>query len=88
MSDFRRCTAAPVRTETCLHTVARDERLLLFREGHIVVGAACSGHAFKFAPATGAASRTWPCLMVRGDRIGLCQMLSPLPGSGDLSRLG
>jgi len=46
-------TATPIRTETCLYTVAPDERLLLFREGPLVVGAACSGHAFKFAPATG-----------------------------------
>ena len=46
-------TPTPIRTETCLYTVAPDERLLLFREGPLVVGAACSGHAFKFAPATG-----------------------------------
>jgi sarcosine oxidase len=45
--------ATPVRTETCLYTVAPDEQLLLFREGGVVVGSACSGHAFKFAPATG-----------------------------------
>ena len=45
--------AAPTRTETCLYTVAPDEEFLLFREGRVVVGSACSGHAFKFAPATG-----------------------------------
>lgn len=43
----------PKATETCLYTVAPDERLLLFRDEQVVVGAACSGHAFKFAPATG-----------------------------------
>jgi monomeric sarcosine oxidase len=46
-------SATPTRAETCLYTVAPDEQLLLFREGRVVVGSACSGHAFKFAPATG-----------------------------------
>jgi monomeric sarcosine oxidase len=50
---FPRLTAVPKVTETCLYTVARDEQLLLFRDEQVVVGAACSGHAFKFAPATG-----------------------------------
>ena len=45
--------ATPTRAETCLYTVAPDEQLLLFREGLVVVGSACSGHAFKFATATG-----------------------------------
>lgn len=45
--------ATPVRTETCLYTVAADEELLIFRQDRVVVGSACSGHAFKFAPATG-----------------------------------
>ena len=44
---------AATRTETCLYTVAADEEFLLFREGRVVVGSACSGHAFKFATATG-----------------------------------
>lgn len=42
-----------IRAETCLYTVAPDDELLLFREGRLVVGSACSGHAFKFATATG-----------------------------------
>ena len=50
---FPQLAAVPKVTETCLYTVAPDEQLLLFRDGQIVVGAACSGHAFKFAPATG-----------------------------------
>ena len=45
--------ATPHRTETCLYTVAPEEQLLLFRDERVVVGSACSGHAFKFAPATG-----------------------------------
>jgi monomeric sarcosine oxidase len=43
----------PAKTETCLYTVAADEEFVLLREGRLVVGSACSGHAFKFATATG-----------------------------------
>jgi sarcosine oxidase len=43
----------PVRTETCLYTNTDDERFILERHGRIVVGSACSGHGFKFAPAIG-----------------------------------
>jgi sarcosine oxidase len=50
---FPQLAAVPKVTETCLYTVAPDEQLLLFRDEQVVVGAACSGHAFKFAPATG-----------------------------------
>jgi monomeric sarcosine oxidase len=45
--------APPIKTETCLYTVAADEEFVLRREGRVVVGSACSGHAFKFATATG-----------------------------------
>ena len=44
----------PVAVETCLYTNAPEDRFLLERHGRIVVGSACSGHGFKFAPATGA----------------------------------
>ena len=37
-----------------LHDDADDERFILERHGRIVVGSACSGHGFKFAPAVGA----------------------------------
>ncbi|MGI8421735.1 MAG: FAD-dependent oxidoreductase, partial [Gaiellaceae bacterium] len=43
----------PLRTETCLYTCSADERFVLERHGRIVVGSACSGHGFKFAPAVG-----------------------------------
>jgi sarcosine oxidase len=43
----------PVLTETCLYTNTVDERFLLERRGRIVIGSACSGHGFKFAPAVG-----------------------------------
>jgi monomeric sarcosine oxidase len=43
----------PVATETCLYTTTPDERFILERRGRIVIGSACSGHGFKFAPAVG-----------------------------------
>jgi sarcosine oxidase len=44
----------PVLAETCLYTTTPDERFVLERRGRIVIGSACSGHGFKFAPAVGA----------------------------------
>lgn len=44
----------PVETQTCLYTTTADERFIVERRGRIVVGSACSGHGFKFAPAIGA----------------------------------
>lgn len=43
----------PVALDTCLYTSTDDERFVLERRGRIVVGSACSGHGFKFAPAVG-----------------------------------
>jgi sarcosine oxidase len=43
----------PAAVETCLYTNTDDERFVLERHGRIVVGSACSGHGFKFAPAVG-----------------------------------
>ncbi len=46
--------AVPVgRLETCLYTNTKDESFVLERRGRIVVGSACSGHGFKFAPVVG-----------------------------------
>lgn len=39
--------------DTCLYTNTADESFVLERHGRIVVGSACSGHGFKFAPALG-----------------------------------
>ena len=44
----------PVEAETCLYTNTADERFILERRGKVVIGSACSGHGFKFAPAIGA----------------------------------
>ena len=43
----------PVDVQTCLYTTTVDERFILERRGRVVVGSACSGHGFKFAPAVG-----------------------------------
>ncbi len=43
----------PVGVETCMYTTTADEHFILERRGRLVVGSACSGHGFKFAPAIG-----------------------------------
>ena len=43
----------PVRAETCIYTNVEDERFVCERHGRYVIGSACSGHGFKFAPAVG-----------------------------------
>jgi sarcosine oxidase len=44
----------PVAAETCMYTTTADEHFILERRGKVVIGSACSGHGFKFAPAIGA----------------------------------
>ncbi|NUT54542.1 MAG: FAD-dependent oxidoreductase [Thermoleophilia bacterium] len=39
--------------ETCLYTTRAHDEFLLERRGRVVVGSACSGHGFKFAPVIG-----------------------------------
>ena len=41
------------RAETCLYTAREHDEFLLERRGRVVVGSACSGHGFKFAPVVG-----------------------------------
>ena len=43
----------PVEVQTCMYTTTPDERFVLRRRGRLVIGSACSGHGFKFAPAVG-----------------------------------
>jgi len=43
----------PVGVETCMYTTTPDERFILERRDKVVIGSACSGHGFKFAPAIG-----------------------------------
>ena len=46
-------TPSTTEPETCLYTNTADESFVLERWGRVVVGSACSGHGFKFAPALG-----------------------------------
>jgi sarcosine oxidase len=39
--------------ETCIYTNTADEGFVLERHGRVVIGSACSGHGFKFAPLVG-----------------------------------
>jgi sarcosine oxidase len=50
---FPAADAEPAALDTCLYTTTDDERFILERHGRVVVGSACSGHGFKFAPAVG-----------------------------------
>lgn len=50
---FAEVEAEPRLTETCFYTNTRDEHFILERYGNVVVGSACSGHGFKFAPLIG-----------------------------------
>jgi sarcosine oxidase len=43
----------PVEVDTCMYTTTADQSFVLERVGRVVVGSACSGHGFKFAPAVG-----------------------------------
>ena len=46
--DLTRATAEP-----CLYTGTPDEQFILERRGRVVVGSACNGQGFQFAPETG-----------------------------------
>jgi sarcosine oxidase len=50
---FPRADPEPAGAESCFYTTTDDERFVLERHGRVVVGSACSGHGFKFAPAVG-----------------------------------
>lgn len=50
---FPEAAPEPVKVETCFYTNTDDDRFILERHDTIVVGSACSGHSFKFAPAVG-----------------------------------
>jgi sarcosine oxidase len=52
-SRFPGVDSAPVAAETCFYTSTGDHSFILERRGRVVVGSACSGHGFKFAPAVG-----------------------------------
>ena len=52
-SRLPRVDPTPIRAETCIYTNVEDERFVCERRGRYVIGSACSGHGFKFAPAVG-----------------------------------
>jgi sarcosine oxidase len=43
----------PISATTCLYTTTPDTSFVVERRGPVVVGSACSGHGFKFAPLVG-----------------------------------
>lgn len=43
----------PVKVQTCMYTNTEDEQFIVRRRGRLVIGSACSGHGFKFAPVVG-----------------------------------
>jgi sarcosine oxidase len=43
----------PIGAETCFYTSTVDGSFVVERRGRVVVGSACSGHGFKFAPVIG-----------------------------------
>jgi sarcosine oxidase len=51
---YRTADPKPLGAETCVYTTTADESFILERHDRIVIGSACSGHGFKFAPAVGA----------------------------------
>jgi sarcosine oxidase len=50
---YRLADPEPAGAETCMYTSTPDQTFVLERRGRVVVGSACSGHGFKFAPAIG-----------------------------------
>lgn len=44
---------APVKVETCLYTNTANEDFIIDRRGPLTIASPCSGHGFKFGPATG-----------------------------------
>jgi sarcosine oxidase len=52
-ADYPALIPQAVRTERCPWTTTPDGDFVLDRFGPVVVGAGCSGHAFKFSPALG-----------------------------------
>jgi sarcosine oxidase len=50
---YRDVDSRPLSADTCFYTTTPDEGFVLERHDRIIVGSACSGHGFKFAPVTG-----------------------------------
>ena len=50
---FPAANPRPRYAETCIYTNTPGDRFVLERHGDVVIGSACSGHGFKFAPLIG-----------------------------------
>ena len=50
---YEQVDPSPAHAETCIYTNTSDEHFILERHADVVVGSACSGHGFKFAPLIG-----------------------------------
>jgi sarcosine oxidase len=50
---FPGAESKPIGSETCIYTNTADQGFVLERHGRVVLGSACSGHGFKFAPVLG-----------------------------------
>lgn len=50
---FPNAEPEPHLSETCFYTNTEDEHFILERYDNVIVGSACSGHGFKFAPLIG-----------------------------------
>jgi sarcosine oxidase len=50
---YRLADPEPAAADTCMYTTTPDQDFVLERRGRVVIGSACSGHGFKFAPAIG-----------------------------------
>ncbi|MEA2451728.1 MAG: sarcosine oxidase [Actinomycetota bacterium] len=50
---YRSVEPEPQHSETCIYTNTADQHFVLERSEDVVVGSACSGHGFKFAPLIG-----------------------------------
>jgi monomeric sarcosine oxidase len=50
---FPSAAATPTSAETCMYTNTEDQSFILEPHDRVIVGSACSGHGFKFAPLIG-----------------------------------
>ena len=52
-TEARASSGSTIRTSTPSRSNTADRGFVLERHGRVVVGSACSGHGFKFAPVVG-----------------------------------
>src|SRR5262249_46836582 len=84
----------PIGADSCIYTSTEDESFVIERRGRLVIGSACSGHGFKFAPAVGRRladlglrSAPQPAALPAAPR-GPPEPPHPVPGEGDAPHRG